>query len=118
MLTYNKFHVAPREKRTSDGILFSSKMEKDRYEQLKLLVQAGEIKELQLQPRFTLIEAFERNGEHFLPIHYVGDFSYWDCKKKRRVVEEVKGYETEVFKLKYKLFKHRHNMELRVIKKV
>lgn len=118
ILGYNKYRVASSSERTIDGILFSSKMEAKRYQQLKLLEQAGEIKEIQLQPHFLLLPAFERNGKHFLAINYVADFSYYDCKTKKRVAEEVKGYETEVWKIKKKLFHYRHNMELRVVTKV
>lgn len=118
MITYNKFHVAPPSQRTIDGILFASKMEATRYTQLKLLEKAGEIKELILQPKYLLLPAFERNGEHFLAINYVADFSYYDCKTKKRVAEEIKGYETDSWKIKKKLFHYRHNMELRVLTKV
>ena len=118
ILGYHKYHVASPSERTVDGILFSSKMEAKRYQQLKLLVIAREIKDLQLQPHFLLLPAFERNGQHFLAINYVADFSYYDCKTKKCVVEEVKGFETEVWKIKKKLFHYRHNMELRIITKV
>lgn len=101
-----------------DGIVFASKMEMDRYSQLKLMEKGGLLRDLQVQPRFELLPAFERNGKHFLPTTYVGDFAYFDCVTKKRVVEEVKGYETDVWKLKQKLFHFKHNMELRVIKSV
>lgn len=115
---YGKYHIASVSERTCDNILFSSKMERKRYQQLKLLEKAGEIKELALQPKYLLLPAFERNGEHFLAINYIADFSYYDCQTKKRVAEEVKGMETEIWKIKKKLFHYRHNMELRVIMKV
>lgn len=115
---YGKFNVAPVANRTLDGIVFASKMEMNRYSQLKLLEKAGEIKDLQLQPRFELLPAFERNGRHFQAITYVGDFSYWDSATKKRVVEDVKGVETPIFLIKQKLFHYKHNMELRIITKV
>lgn len=117
-LGYSKYNVVTASRRTMDGIVFASKMEMDRYSQLKLMEKGSLIRDLQLQPRFELLPAFERNGRHFLPINYVGDFAYYDCETKKRVVEEVKGVETEVWKIKRKLFHFKHNMELRVIKAV
>lgn len=118
MITFGKYHVSAPAARTVDGILFASKMEATRYIQLKLLEKAGEIKELILQPKFLLLPAFERNGEHFLAINYVADFSYYDCTTKKRVAEEIKGFETDTWKIKKKLFHYRHNMELRVLTKI
>ncbi len=117
-LGYGKYHVADPSRRTMDGILFASKMEMDRYSQLKLLEKAGEIRDLQLQPRFELQPAFERNGKHYQAITYVGDFAYHDCQTKKRVVEDVKGFSTPVFLIKQRLFHFKHNMELRIITKV
>lgn len=112
---YGKYNVAQPQDRTLDNILFASKMEMKRYQQLKLLEKAGEIQDLTLQPKFELLPAFEKNGVHFLPINYVGDFSYYDVKTKKRVCEDVKGVETELFKIKRKLFHFKNNMELRII---
>lgn len=117
-LGYGKYHVASPDRRTMDNIVFASKMEMDRYMQLKLLLKAGKIKDLQLQPRFELLAPFERNGKHYQAITYVGDFAYHDCETRKRVVEDVKGVETPLFLIKQKLFHFRHNMELRVIKSV
>ena len=112
----SKYHVSPPGQRTVDNIVFASKAEMKRYFELKLMVKAGEIQELQLQPRFELQPAFERNGKHFQAITYVADFAYFDNKTKKRVIEEVKGVETEAYKIKRKMFHFKHNMELRVIK--
>jgi len=109
---YGKYHVASPDRRTMDGIVFDSRMEMIRYSELKLLLKAGEIRELSLQPKYVLLEGFTRRGKNYLPIHYIGDFLYYDVKKKRKVVEDVKGVETEVFKIKQKLFAYRHNIEL------
>lgn len=111
----SKYNIAPAALRTIDGITFASKKEMKRYLQLKLLLKVGKIKDLQLQPKFELLPKFERKGKHFLPIVYIGDFAYYDCDTKKRVVEEVKGFETDVWKIKQKLFHYHHNMELRVI---
>lgn len=80
-----------------DGITFHSKAEARRYVELKLLQQAGEISELELQPRFPLIVHFwdeqERIGE------YRGDFRYY-TKVGEEIVEDVKGFATPLYKWK------------------
>lgn len=113
---YGRFHVSAPDQRTCDGVLFASKAEMRRYKELKLLEKAGKIKGLVLQPKYLLLEGFVRNEVHHQPIHYVGDFLYYDKEKKRKVVEDVKGVETEVFRIKQKLFAYRHNIELRIVK--
>lgn len=82
-----------------DGIRFDSKAEGKRYAELKLLQVAGEIAELELQPRFKL----NVNGVQICT--YIGDFSYWHVHSKNRGTEDVKGVETKDFKLKAKLFR-------------
>lgn len=81
-----------------DGISFASKMEAARYEELKLLVKAGRIKDLLLQPRFKLWV------EGKLICTYVGDFIYRDIYDNVVVVEDVKGVKTSTYKIKAKLF--------------
>ena len=53
-----------------DGICFDSKAEGKRYAKLKLLQSAGEIAELELQPKFKMTV----NGVQVCT--YIGDFSY------------------------------------------
>lgn len=45
------------------------------------------------------VEIDKENG-----IAYVADFKYFDKAKGRTVVEDVKGYKTDVYKIKRKLF--------------
>lgn len=98
-----------------DGIQFDSKKEANRYCELKLLEKAGHIKNLSLQPRFILQPSFKKNGKTYRKIEYVGDFMY--LQDGKIIVEDTKGHETEVFKLKHKLFEHKYpDYELRIIK--
>ena len=98
-----------------DMYVFDSIAESRRYKELKLLEQAGEISELELQPRFLLQEGFKKNGKTFRKIEYIADFQY--IENGRLVIEDVKGKETEVFKLKRKLFEHEYpDYELKLIK--
>lgn len=88
-----------------DGIEFDSKKEANRYKELKILMRAGEIRSLRLQPRYEVQPAFKDGyGRRHRPITYVADFEYYDLKARKTVVEDVKGFKTDVYKLKKKLF--------------
>ena len=90
-----------------DNIPFDSKAEAARYQELKLLEKAGEIRNLQLQPRFELVPKLPC-GER--AAYYTADFSYRDMTKGNKlVVEDVKGYKQETsYVLRRKLFKWRN----------
>ena len=93
-----------------DGITFDSTGEANRYCELKLLEKVGLISDLKLQPRFLLQPAFTYNKSKFRKIEYVADFSYWDIENQKWMVEDFKGFKTEVYKIKKKmlLFHHPH----------
>ncbi len=59
-----------------DGEEFDSKKEGNRYKELKLLLKAGKISNLELQPRFLLQDGFKKNGRTFRKIEYIADFKY------------------------------------------
>jgi len=84
---------------TIDGHKFPSLAEGRRYEQLKLMRDNGLIKGLELQPRFKV----RINGIHITT--YIADFRYVDAGTGETVIEEVKGFRTDVYKLKKKLVK-------------
>ena len=95
--------------------VFDSIAESRRYKELKLLERAGEISNLTLQPRFLLQEGFKKNGKTYRKVEYIADFLY--VQKGKRIVEDVKGIQTDVFKLKHKLFEKKYpDLELRIIK--
>lgn len=87
-----------------DGITFDSKREAERYAELKLLEKAGEISHLELQPEVILQDKFVYKGKTVRAIKYKADFAYFDKVSGKAVIEDVKGMETETFKLKKKLF--------------
>lgn len=101
---YNKYK---NKKIIYNGIKFDSKKEAKRYTELKLLQKAGAIKELELQKKFELQPKYINNkGEHIRAITYIADFYYYDNQKQCYIVEDTKGYRTEVYKLKKKLFEY------------
>lgn len=87
-----------------DGHTFDSLKEASRYTELKLLERGKVIKDLKLQPVYELQPRFRYHGSNIRAITYVADFSYTDAKTGKTVVEDVKGFKTEVYKLKRKIF--------------
>lgn len=90
-----------------DGIKFDSKAEARRYKELKLLESVGDIRGLELQPKYELQEGFTHNGKRIRSINYVADFFYFD-KSGRKIVEDCKGVRTDVYLLKKKMFQKRY----------
>lgn len=82
-----------------DGHKFASKLEARRYAELNILLKAGLIEGLELQPVFTMIVNGTKVGK------YTADFRYY-CKERHQLVyEETKGIWTEAARLRVKLFK-------------
>jgi hypothetical protein len=88
-----------------DGISFSSKAEAKRYCELKMLEKAGKIECLELQPRYPLVVVggFVKDIHHQIGT-YVADFRYYDMQTTGAplVVEDVKGFKTELYRWKKK----------------
>ena len=105
-----------RNKKTQIGMyVFDSIAESKRYKELALLEKAGQIKGLELQPKFLLQEGFKKNGKTYRKIEYIADFMYIENGKV--IIEDVKGIETDVFKLKRKMFEYKYpEFELRIVK--
>jgi hypothetical protein len=73
-------------KTTVDGLKFDSKAEARRYQELKMLSLAKEIRALVTHPRFPLLVSQER----IVVGHYEADFTYHKASGEL-VVEDVKG---------------------------
>ena len=96
-----------------DNILFDSKKEANYYTYLKMLERAGKIKNLELQKKITLQRRFKLNGKTIRAITYIADFVYEDDKGVH--VVDTKGYRTEVYKIKKKLFAKKYGIEIEEI---
>lgn len=103
----NKYH---NKKITIDGILFDSKREGNYYTKLKLMQNAGLIWDLELQKKYVLQKAFTFNGKKIREISYYADFVYED--KDGLHVIDTKGYRTDTYKLKKKLFIKKYGVEI------
>lgn len=99
--SYNKYG---NKKVVVDGYTFDSKKEARRYGELKLLLRAGKIKNLELQPKFELIPTIRTEAETLRKVSYIADFKYTDLESGKVIVEDVKGFKTSVYLLKKRLF--------------
>lgn len=88
----NKYHAKVT---VIDGLRFDSKKEAMRWKELKMLEAAGDIKNLQRQVSIPLAVAGVK------VCTYRADFMYEMGGVV--VVEDAKGYQTDVFKLKWKM---------------
>ena len=90
-----------------DGVKFDSKKEAKRYGYLQLLEVLGEIKDLELQPRFELIKGVKFSGDARAKpaVRYFADFAYTDVLTGERIVEDVKSPVTKE-KPYYKMKRH------------
>ena len=102
----NKYH-----NRKTKG--FDSAKEWRRNQELEALQRAGEISELNKQVPFVLMPSFaipdETTKQGFRTIReirYIADFTY-RLKDGTRIIEDVKGMQTEVFKIKRKLLERK-----------
>lgn len=88
----------------ADGYLFDSQKEANKYAELKLLKQVGEVVRLELQPAFCLQDGYKDDvGKFVMPIIYKADFrvTYRDGKVE---VIDTKGFKTKEYKLKRSCF--------------
>ena len=94
----SKYHA---EKTTVDGITFDSKAEAKRWQTLCMLEKAGQISNIKRQVAYQLAPGVKLLGEtrNRPAIRYVADFAYLD-KWGREVVEDVKGMDTPMSRLK------------------
>lgn len=117
-------------KATVDGITFDSRREARRYCELKLMLKAKEITDLQLQVKFELIpeqrepateryKAGKNKGEFKpgklieKPIVYIADFVY--KQNGEMIVEDAKGLKTREYIIKRKLMRYIHGISIKEV---
>lgn len=93
-----------------DCIEFDSKAEAKRYTELRTLQRAGVIQDLQLQVPYELYPTHKCEGVTIRGKKYIADFVY--TQDGKTVVEDVKGYRTDEYKRKRKMFKQRYGFEI------
>lgn len=99
---------------TEDG-RFDSMKEYRRFKELKLMEDMGEIEDLECQVKFTLITGKRwSDGKKHRDTVYIADFVY-HTKEGEKVVEDVKGFKTPVYKLKKELMKDVYGIEIQEV---
>lgn len=88
-----------------DGFTFDSQKEGMRYAELKILLRENKIRDLELQKEYELVPAYRDaiTGKMVRPVYYKADFVYYDIENEKTVIEDVKGYKTDAYKIKKKL---------------
>jgi flavodoxin len=100
----SKYH---NEKVTIDNIVFDSRREGRRYQDLKLAQQIGQIRNLKLQPRFYFFIGKTRI------FSYYADFSYVEVQTGQTKIEDSKGYRKDkVYRLKKNLIEAQHKIRI------
>lgn len=85
---------------------YDSKKESKRAFELKILEKVWKIQNLREQISFLLQESYIYNWKKIQPIHYIADFVY--DKDWKTIVEDVKWFKTEIYKIKKKLLLFRY----------
>lgn len=124
----NKYHAKKAVRKMPNGEYhtFDSQKESARYAELALLQRAGKIRDLKLQPQFTLQESYiSSEGDRVMAIRYTADFQYerptepdqngeiWWVK----VVEDVKSRasKTEAYEIRRRLLQERFGVTLKEV---
>ena len=112
---------------------FDSQKEARRFEELLLMQRVGKIKDLKIQPEFTLREAYtDPEGFHIRPLKYRADFSYLERltllrggqasdrptdESWRPVVEDVKSQatKTRVYEMKKQMMLEKFQIRIREV---
>ena len=95
-----------------DRIIFDSKKEAMYYLHLRTLLKQGKIKDLELQKEYILQDKFKINGKTQRKISYKADFTYFSVEDNKLHVVDVKGFKTEIYKLKKKMFEYKYGIEI------
>lgn len=115
-LQKRKYNNTPTTRKTAEGaeIRFDSQKEARRFDELMILLRAGKISDLRLQPQFTLHEAYTTiGGKRVQAIRYQADFRY-QHPQIGLVVEDVKSKatKTRVYGIKKKLMLDKFGIEI------
>ena len=100
------------------AMAFDSRLEARRYHELLLMQKAGIICDLKTQVPFILQPSFKKGGKTIRAITYKADFVYTVCGTGEIVVEDTKGFRTEVYNIKKKIFEYKYpELTIKEVKK-
>lgn len=98
------------------GVKYDSKKEAKITQEILLLEKAGKVRDVVLKPKFD----FKIEGETIRyasgrPLTYTADVQYFDIEKDKLIVVDIKGFETDVFKIKRALMKHINLIDIEIL---
>lgn len=94
-----------------NGEKFDSKLEANRFDDLKLMERAGEIRDLRAHVSFPLMVGDDLIGA------YEADAVYVEAATGRKVVEDSKGVRTPLFRWKARHFKAQYGFAITEVRK-
>ncbi len=112
-----------------DGVVFDSKREARRYQELKMFERCGSISNLRRQVKYELIPVQReestraytkgrKKGQLIVgktierAVDYVADFVYIDTGTGKEIVEDTKGMRTKDYIIKRKLMLYIHGIKI------
>lgn len=104
-----------------NGRRFASQREAKRYVDLSMLERAGEIRDLKLQPKFQLtvngepVRIRSKRYPNGRKVTYIADFSYIETNSDLFVIEDAKGMDTPLSKLKRALVEAIYGVEVQLV---
>lgn len=110
----SKYNAKPT---TVDGVRFASQKEALHYITLKQMERSGKITGLELQPKFDLrawMGGLEFK-ESAIVGRYIADFRYFVPEAGQWIVEDCKGFRTDVYKLKKKIVEANYGITIREV---
>lgn len=119
-----KFHNRPTERIMPNGKVrtFDGAREASRYDELVLMLKANAIRDLRIQPQFTLKESYiTANGDRSRAVTYRADFSYevrGENGAWHFVVEDVKSERTRKnkdYRIKAKLMQENRGITVQEV---
>lgn len=103
----HKYRAKPK---IVNGVWFASTLEADRFQELQLLERAGQISALKRQAKIPLVVEGKKIGTYIADAIYIED--------GKIIVEDAKGVETQIFKLKWSLAKALYpSYDFRIVKR-
>ena len=99
------------------GLIFDSTAEANRYCELRLMQRAGKICSLECQVPYVLAPGVKLHGEKRArpAVRYFADFKYYD-DEGARIVEDTKGRDTPVSRLKRHLMLSVLGIDVRIVR--
>ena len=102
-------------KTTIDGIVFDSAKEARRWQELKALELAGEIRYLRRQPAFDLAVNGQSIGKYLADFEYIAPVVNAPIEIWSKVYEDVKGMKTPLYRWKKKHVEAQYGIQIREI---